>query len=258
MIKFFRKIRYDLMEKNKTGKYLKYAIGEIILVVIGILIALQINTWNENHGINKKEIKYINRLIVDLASDTTMMAEQIKRSKVSFEYGSVLDSMTRIRSRRDLPARRIINGAQHIGRVSLPQYNSNTYDDLINTGNFNIISEPKISSRIRTHYTNLPYSWNETFDQRNEELRRIIVDLMPLKFHAAILAPKSMPHLPDPKTVLNEEEAKAIVENIIDYPKINFYFKNVTRAHLFHIRLMERLKKSTINLMDVLNTYNQK
>ena len=47
MIKFFRRIRYDLMEKNKTGKYFKYAIGEIILVVIGILIALQINNWNE-------------------------------------------------------------------------------------------------------------------------------------------------------------------------------------------------------------------
>jgi hypothetical protein len=47
MIKFFRKIRYDLMEKNKTAKYLKYAIDEIILVVIGILIALQMNKWNE-------------------------------------------------------------------------------------------------------------------------------------------------------------------------------------------------------------------
>ena len=47
MIKFFRHIRKSLLEENKMGKYFKYAIGEIILVVIGILIALQINNWNE-------------------------------------------------------------------------------------------------------------------------------------------------------------------------------------------------------------------
>ena len=58
MIKFFRRIRFDLMEKNKTGKYLKYAIGEIVLVVIGILIALSINSWNQNRldQLDKKEI----------------------------------------------------------------------------------------------------------------------------------------------------------------------------------------------------------
>lgn len=55
MIKFFRKIRYNLMETGKTGKYFKYAIGEIVLVVIGILIALQINNWNENRLNNKEE-----------------------------------------------------------------------------------------------------------------------------------------------------------------------------------------------------------
>ena len=48
MIKFFGKMRYSLMEKNKIAKYLKYAIGEILLVVVGILIALQVNSWNEN------------------------------------------------------------------------------------------------------------------------------------------------------------------------------------------------------------------
>ena len=56
MIKFFRKIRYDLMGENKTGKYFKYAIGEIILVVIGILIAIQLNEWrNENTNNNQKQ-----------------------------------------------------------------------------------------------------------------------------------------------------------------------------------------------------------
>lgn len=58
MFKFFRKIRYKLMSENKTAKYLKYAIGEIVLVVIGILIALSINSWNQNRldQLDKNEI----------------------------------------------------------------------------------------------------------------------------------------------------------------------------------------------------------
>ena len=68
MIKFFRKIRYDLME-NKTGKYFKYAIGEIVLVVIGILIALQINNWNESRK-DKINLDNIYAMIIsDLEND---------------------------------------------------------------------------------------------------------------------------------------------------------------------------------------------
>ena len=55
MIKFFRNIRKNLLSEGKTSKYLKYAIGEIVLVVIGILIALQINNWNENRKTRVKE-----------------------------------------------------------------------------------------------------------------------------------------------------------------------------------------------------------
>ncbi|NNL15148.1 MAG: hypothetical protein HKO81_00730, partial [Flavobacteriaceae bacterium] len=75
MIKFFRKIRYDLMEKNKTGKYLKYAIGEIILVVVGILIALQINNWNEGRKAITQEIKILKELKSDLKSTQKEVVE---------------------------------------------------------------------------------------------------------------------------------------------------------------------------------------
>ncbi len=66
MIKFFRKIRQDLLSKGKTGKYLKYAIGEIVLVVIGILIALQINNANENRKINETKKEYYRQILLDL------------------------------------------------------------------------------------------------------------------------------------------------------------------------------------------------
>ena len=70
MIKFFRKIRYDLMEKNKTGKYFKYAIGEIILVVIGILIALSLNNWNENRKKTDVEKGVLTNIYKDLVIDS--------------------------------------------------------------------------------------------------------------------------------------------------------------------------------------------
>ncbi|MFH4968053.1 DUF6090 family protein [Gaetbulibacter sp. M240] len=81
MIKFFRKIRYKLIEKNKTGKYLKYAIGEIFLVVIGILIALSINNWNEQRKAQQSEIELLNRILIDLQIDENRINDHIQYYK---------------------------------------------------------------------------------------------------------------------------------------------------------------------------------
>ncbi len=78
MIKFFRKIRQQMLTENKFSKYLLYAIGEIILVVIGILIALQINTWNEGRKLANQETLYLNRLLSDNQQDIISFSKSIK------------------------------------------------------------------------------------------------------------------------------------------------------------------------------------
>ena len=93
MIKFFRKIRYDLMEKNKTSKYLKYAVGEIFLVVIGILLALQINNWNEKHQAQNKMVSNFQNLIEDLESNKLQLSNLIERRiEVSEGAGFLIDN----------------------------------------------------------------------------------------------------------------------------------------------------------------------
>ena len=82
MIKFFRTIRKDLMQQNKTGKYLKYAIGEILLVVLGILIALQINNWNESRKATRQEVKILNELKNDLNTNLTEIKESYERTNI--------------------------------------------------------------------------------------------------------------------------------------------------------------------------------
>ena len=71
MIKFFRKIRQNLLSEGKTGKYFKYAIGEIILVVIGILIALQINNWNQQRILEKQSQQVLLNLREEINENKT-------------------------------------------------------------------------------------------------------------------------------------------------------------------------------------------
>ena len=82
MIKFFRRIRYNLMEQNKTSKYFKYAIGEIVLVVIGILIALQINNWSEKNKLRTTETKILNELKIALERDLLNIKINIRSYKM--------------------------------------------------------------------------------------------------------------------------------------------------------------------------------
>ena len=76
MIKFFRSIRQRLLSENKFSKYLIYAIGEIVLVVIGILIALQINNWNESKKNSKKEFYLLQQLQKEFKKDSIKISNQ--------------------------------------------------------------------------------------------------------------------------------------------------------------------------------------
>ncbi len=86
MIKFFRKIRQGLLTENKFSKYLLYAIGEIILVVIGILIALSINNWNEDRKSKKKTVLLLKQVQKELLYN-------IKNSNIVFDFYRGKDSL---------------------------------------------------------------------------------------------------------------------------------------------------------------------
>lgn len=80
------------MENNKTGKYLKYAVGEIVLVVIGILIALQINNWNETRKQDKAEKEFITSVKNDLKQDNAFIQLIIEGIEPKMEAYEILNS----------------------------------------------------------------------------------------------------------------------------------------------------------------------
>jgi hypothetical protein len=86
MIPFFRKIRKKMADDNKPLKYMRYAIGEIVLVVLGILIALQINNWNEQNKSDTKTKAYLLEIQRDLFSD-------VLEINYIMDYYVILDSI---------------------------------------------------------------------------------------------------------------------------------------------------------------------
>ncbi|MDT0558184.1 DUF6090 family protein [Ichthyenterobacterium sp. W332] len=151
MIKFFRHIRQNLLMENKTGKYFKYAIGEIILVVIGILIALQINNWNTDQGNSKKEEQYLNNLVIDLNDQIQVIDVQIN-SEQGFCSNSkiILDAFNN--TRVFVFDSTILKAANMLQDRRTFKIVNPTYTELINTGDMKLISNESFRNRLVSYY----------------------------------------------------------------------------------------------------------
>ena len=93
MLKFFRKIRQNLLTDNKYSKYLLYAIGEIILVVIGILIALQVSNLNSERINDREEVKALNSLNAEFRINRDIMNAAIESNESSINTGKYIMSL---------------------------------------------------------------------------------------------------------------------------------------------------------------------
>ncbi len=156
MIKFFRHIRKALLVEGKFSKYLFYAIGEIVLVVIGILIALYINNLNEAEKSRKKEVILLHQLNEEFKSNFEQLDNKmIIREKVIKSSKFLLDA---IDNKSNPPQDSII---KHLyTTLYTPTFNSNT-NDYFNSRNINLIQNDSLKSLLS--------KWPTKVDELNEE-----------------------------------------------------------------------------------------
>jgi predicted HTH domain antitoxin len=155
MIKFFRHIRQTLIMENKTSKYFKYAIGEIILVVIGILIALQINNWNEELDEKKIELTYMQNLLEDLNKDIQTYKEFQKSNTTIY---NLIDSI--------IPNIKGPNRKLHVSKLSFwtrmvtIEWNiinpvQKTFEEMKSSGHLRLIKNKDVAHAISDYYNSL-------------------------------------------------------------------------------------------------------
>ena len=155
MIKFFRKIRQRLLAEIRFNKYVLYAIGEIVLVVIGILIALQINNWNEERKTRRQEVKYLKNLHKDISLEFVNNDSIIRyRAQTAKEAANMLN-LKELKTEEDLlELEKLIQKV--FRRVNFIPTN-NTYKELLSSGNLNFIT----NDTIKEYLLNLDKEYRE-------------------------------------------------------------------------------------------------
>lgn len=150
MIHLFRKVRRKLLAENRKGKYALYAIGEIVLVMVGILLALQIDNWNEARKDRSTEGKYMERLLHDLQNDMIYFESQILLSERAVNHlDSFLIEMYKAPGSPDDVERILKHSSLQTNDLTLK---NSTFRELISTGSMNIFSEQNIKVAIMDYY----------------------------------------------------------------------------------------------------------
>ena len=162
MIKLFRKIRQNLIMENKTSKYFKYAIGEILLVVIGILIALQLNTWNQDRQDRVQEQQVLTQLLIEYEKNLVQLKQKI------FIRNEIISSSLKLLNYKNDETAIILADSfnLHLGRmITRPTFDPElgVTTELTSSGKLYLIT----NASLRTNITSFPSFLGEL---REEEM----------------------------------------------------------------------------------------
>ncbi len=180
MIKFFRKIRQRLLKENRFSKYLLYAIGEIFLVVIGILIALQINNWNENQKLRAEEIKLLQVFKSSIEADTERVNGDMKDFDKRNDYINIILRHVE----EDLPHHDSIDiYFMNSTAVWMPRLDQEVFATLTST-DLNIISNDTLKREIISYYSFAKRRFDVFINRYANIIEDASKDIFPSRFNA--------------------------------------------------------------------------
>lgn len=243
MIKFFRNIRQNLLNEGKTSKYFKYALGEIILVVAGILIALQINNWNQQRIEQDKEQTYLTNIKRDLENQLISIGLQLEFEKEILDNVQPFLSYFYKTSKIKLDSTFTKNLSIVTSRKTFVRTDP-TYTDLISSGNIDIIKNTEFKNKLIEYYQNL-----ERVEKINHNNNLYLNDqiyfseILKLIYFDEESSPNSDELMEISNRIVNTDENKLKLINLVNFRKM---------LAEGSIDLMLEIKEQTQELLDLM------
>jgi hypothetical protein len=205
MLKFFRQIRQHLFMESRIGKYFLYALGEILLVVLGILIALQINDWNDGRKNKLAEEIFFVKILEDLEKDESKLAFYEEFHTKRIEYLDTL--LTYVRNPgRTMGIKKFGQYVEPLFYSATPTINSTTFESAKSSNVFNSFQEKGLIDELSRYYAEFGLIENSL----NSITRFIETHFEPLLY----TLPESYMTVESGDLVINEGDVKEFYEKI--------------------------------------------
>lgn len=254
MITIFRKIREKTLIENKFSKYLIYAIGEIILVVIGILIALSVNNWNESNNLSKKELSQLTKLKNDVDSDIEYLNKEDSRYE-KFEAASKIsiDLFYKAENIKDLDSIYIMSSSLW----NELYINQNSYNEMINSGSMYLIKNKELQKTITEYYIAVEANrmYLREVNKTQNHLWNINSDIYPYKFLVSLPENHKVDFgLIDTSWIGNPNSPSYLA--VLSFLESNYGTNNVYRRFVYQ-RILEKADVLTKAIQEELKSRNK-
>ena len=164
MIKFFRKIRQKMLNENKFGKYLTYAVGEIILVVIGILIALSINNWNQERQLQNEEKVILKNIHTEFLENKNALKLGLEENNQGFKASITLLNL--VGQNREFIQQYNLDSLMYVMlETGSFRPSENTISDLLQSGKLQLLQNDNLK--------NLLYKWTRNLKKTDVSFNRV-------------------------------------------------------------------------------------
>ena len=260
MIKLFRNIRKKLVSENRSiirnTNYLKYALGEIVLVVIGILIALQVNNWNEQRKDQSLEQNYLKRLIVDLTKDRETLQfsndlcdirmEQINKLTAAINhpdslcagYNQLVESIEKVTWKSYLPLSQIV------------------YNELQTTGRMALLQKEALREELANYYA-VALNWEKILQslEFQKEFSHATAGILEKEMLAAIEASEPIEmKKAENHTILNIDNSKAqqMIRDIANYSNATRWLPQIYHYHALSKEVIDLLLSKNEHLINTI------
>jgi hypothetical protein len=236
----------------------RYAIGEFMIVVLGVLAAFWVENWNSERLDLLLERQYMQSLIRDLQSDIESVDSTLERTEIHAAGDRiVLDSIES--ASVDVTPREFAQAVAYLSRLTFPVQSRETINDLMSTGNLRIIRSEEVRSRIADYYasTEMQSQWQPGWRVYQQDMARLVPRFINTALRSAVEYEDERPEWYKSGDEITDADANRILGRLIDHPDAVPTIENIFRAQALNFTYAAGLKHEAEALIQIVENYQQ-